>query len=134
MTIKLPQHHEEQLGEILAEIPRTQKQIYLRSIGQTFLAVGKRDPRPKSQNQTNFNLLRMLKAYSKKDPPPKGVKPVPIMVIRAVASNTTDPTTKAIANMIELAFFFLLRPGKYTDSPSDTSPFWFSEVQMWIGM
>ena len=27
MTIKLPQHREEQLGEILAEIPRTQKRI-----------------------------------------------------------------------------------------------------------
>ena len=43
---------------------------YLRSIDQTFLAVGKRDPRLDSQNQIDFNLRRMLKAYSKKDPPP----------------------------------------------------------------
>ena len=79
----------------------------------------------------------MLKAYSKKDPPPNRVKPVPITVLRrifAVASNTNDPTTIAIADMIGLAFFFLLRPGEYTDSSSDTSPFWFSDVQMWIGM
>ena len=110
---------------------------YLRSISQMFLAVGKRDPRLNSQNQTDFNLLRMLKAYSKKDPPPNWVKPVPIMVLRrifTVASNTNDWTTTAIADMIGLAFFFLLRPGKYTDSPSNTSPFWFSDVQMWIGM
>ena len=33
--------------------------------------------------------------------------------------------------MIGLAFFFLLQPGEYTDSPSETSLFWF--VQMWIG-
>ena len=30
MTIKLPQHREERLGEILSEIPRTQKQISVR--------------------------------------------------------------------------------------------------------
>ena len=79
----------------------------------------------------------MLKAYSKKDPLPKRVKPVPIMVIRrifAIANNTNDPFTQAIADMIGLAFFFLLRPSEYTDSPSDTSPFWFSDVQMWIEM
>ena len=57
-----------------------------------------------------------------------------ICCIFAVASNTNDPTTKAIADMIALAFFFLLRHGEYTDSPSDTSPFWFLDVQMWIGM
>ena len=79
----------------------------------------------------------MLKAYSKEDSPPNPVKPVPIMVLRrifAVASNTNDPTTTAIVDMIGLAFFFLLRPGEYTDSPSDTSPFGFSDIQMWIGM
>ena len=110
---------------------------YLRSIGQTFLAVGKRDPRLDTQNQIDFSLRRMLKAYSKKDPPPNRVKPVPIMVICrifAIANNTDDPFTQAVADMIGLAFFFLLRPGEYTDSPSDTSPFSFPDVQMWIGM
>ena len=78
----------------------------------------------------------MLRAYSKKDPPPNRVKPVPIMVIRrifAVAQASNDPFIQGTADMIGLAFFFLLRPGEYTDSPSDTSPFWFSDVQMWIG-
>ena len=55
----------------------------------------------------------MLKAYSKKDPPPNRVKPVPIMIIHrifAIASNTNDPFTQAVADMIGLAFFFLLHP------------------------
>ena len=78
----------------------------------------------------------MLKAYSKKDPPPNQVKPVPIMVLRcifAVAHASQDPFTQGTADMIGLAFFFLLRPGEYTDNPSDTPPFWFSDVKMWIG-
>jgi hypothetical protein len=35
--------------------------------------------------------------------------------------------------MICLAFFFLLRPGEYTGTPSDTTPFTLQDVQCWIG-
>ena len=35
--------------------------------------------------------------------------------------------------MIILAFFFLLRPGEYTDTPSDSTPFRFEDVQLFIG-
>jgi hypothetical protein len=35
--------------------------------------------------------------------------------------------------MITLAFFFLLRPGEYTGTPSDTTPFTLQDVQLWIG-
>jgi hypothetical protein len=35
--------------------------------------------------------------------------------------------------MIGLGFFFLLRPGEYTDSPSDTSPFQLQDVQLFNG-
>ena len=39
----------------------------------------------------------------------------------------------AAADMIIIAFFFLLRPGEYTDSVSDTTPFTLGDVQMFIG-
>ena len=40
----------------------------------------------------------------------------------------------AIADMISLlAFFFLLRPGKYTGTNSETSPFCFCDVQLFVG-
>jgi hypothetical protein len=59
------------------------------------------------------------------------------MVIRrilTVAQQTHCPFTTALADMIGLAFFFLLRPGEYTDSPaSDTSPFQLQDVQLFIG-
>ena len=35
--------------------------------------------------------------------------------------------------MIIIAFFFLLRPGEYTDAASDTTPFTLGNVQMVIG-
>jgi hypothetical protein len=35
--------------------------------------------------------------------------------------------------MICLAFFFLLRPGEYTGTASDTTPFTLQDVQCWIG-
>ena len=34
--------------------------------------------------------------------------------------------------MIFLAFFYLLRPGEYTDAPSDTVPFTFNDVTLAI--
>jgi hypothetical protein len=39
----------------------------------------------------------------------------------------------AIADMIALAFFFLLGPGKYTAIPSDSTPIRFTDVQLFIG-
>ncbi|KAL7535856.1 hypothetical protein ACHAXR_006783, partial [Thalassiosira sp. AJA248-18] len=36
---------------------------------------------------------------------------------------------QATADMIIIVFFFLLLPGEYTDSPSDTTPFRCGDVQ-----
>jgi hypothetical protein len=44
-----------------------------------------------------------------------------------------DPGNHAIADMIIIAFFFLLRPGEYTSTASDTCPFRLANVQLWIG-
>lgn len=35
--------------------------------------------------------------------------------------------------MIALAFFYLLRPGEYTASPTETTPFAFADIQLFIG-
>ena len=78
----------------------------------------------------------MIAYWKKQDPPPNRVKPVPIRVIRNllfIAMNSPDPHTNAIADMIVIAFFFLLRPGEYTASPSDTQPFDFQSVQLFLG-
>ena len=78
----------------------------------------------------------MIAYWKKQDPPPNRVKPVPIRVIRTllfIAENSNDDHLKATADMIVIAFFFLLRPGEYTASPSDTQPFDFKSVQLFLG-
>ena len=109
---------------------------YLRSVGQTFLKLGEIDPRLNKSGTIDFRLQRMLASYTKEDPPPNRVKPVPVQVLRrifAVAATMTDPHFTCIADMIGLAFFFLLRPGEYARSPSDSTPFELRDVQLFLG-
>jgi len=79
----------------------------------------------------------MISAWKKEDPPPNRVKPIPIQVIRRIAllaTTATNDLTKATADMIIIAFFFLMRPGEYTDSSSeDACPFKLEDVQLFIG-
>ena len=109
---------------------------YLRSVAQTFLGMGADNPRLNSAGDIDFRLKRMIAAWKKKDPPPNRVKPVPVQVIRRIsiiARHSTCNITIAVSDMIILAFFFLLRPGEYTDSPSDTTPFCLQDIQLFVG-
>ena len=58
----------------------------------------------------------MLAAWKKEDPPTHRVKPVPVSVIRRIATVAAHlpPGNKKLletSDMIITAFFFLLRPG-----------------------
>ena len=78
----------------------------------------------------------MLKAYAKEDPPPNRVKPLPVPVIRhilVIAHAGADPQQHCVADMICLAFFFLLRPGEYAINPSESTPFELKDVQLFLG-
>jgi hypothetical protein len=46
-------------------------------------------------------------------------------------SSANDSLYQATTDMIILAFFFLLRPGEYTDN--DNTPFCIKDVQLFIG-
>jgi hypothetical protein len=109
----------------------------LRAIGQTFAALGTPDPRLDQQGNIDFRIQRQLRGYSRADPPPNRVKPIPVQILRHVAALAAQPSatlsTQAIADMIVLAFFFLLQPGEYTGNPSYTTPFTLQDVQLWIG-
>ena len=109
---------------------------YLRTVAQTYLTLGSDDPRSDSDGKVDFRLRRMLKAYAKEDPAPNRVKPVPVPVLHhilSVASTTADPLIIATADMICIAFFFLLRPGEYTVSPAESTPFELKDVQFFMG-
>lgn len=109
---------------------------YVRSVAQAYLSLGAPDPRLSDGINIDWRLRRMLSAYSKQDPPPNRVKPIPIQVIRRImyiARHSNDPTLAMEADMIGLAFFFLLRPGEYTATKSESTPFELKDVQLWMG-
>lgn len=107
----------------------------VRSIGQAFAAVGSPDPRLTASGKHDFRLRRQYTSYAKIDPPPNRVKPIPLPILQhavQLAQASTDAATLAIADMIVIAFFFLLRPGEYTVT-TDNSPFRLEDVQLRIG-
>ena len=98
--------------------------------------MGAPDPRLDTHGNIDFRIQRQLRGYSRADPPPDRVKPVPVQILRhvmAVAFASTIIGNQATADMICLAFFFLLRPGEYTGTPSDTTPFTLDDVEFSIG-
>lgn len=133
--------HRVRSGELAADgnpIRARSVEDYVRHVAQTFLHVGSADPRLNTAGAIDFRVSRTWAAWKKQDPPPNRVKPIPITVIRRIAAiaQQLDPGStllKATADMIIIAFFYLLRPGEYTDSPSDTVPFTFGDVQLSIG-
>ena len=108
----------------------------LRAIGQAFSALGFQDPRLTVSGKLDFRLSRQLSAYKKTDPPPHRVKPIPFPIIAHATDlcrTANTPYTNALADMLILGFFFLLRPGEYaaTDNP-DSTPFRFKDVHLLI--
>lgn len=110
---------------------------YVRFVAQTYQSVGAKDPRLTDSGTHDFRLKRTWACWKKEDPAPDRVKPIPIQVLRYIASlailSSATAAFKATADMIILAFFFLLRPGEYTDTSSDSTPFRFMDVQLFIG-
>ena len=133
--------HRVRIGELAAngnQIRARSVEDYLRAVAQTFLSMGADDPRLNSALATDFRISRMIAAWKREDPPANRVKPIPIAVIRRTAYLAQHlpadaELLRATADMIIIAFFFLLRPGEYTDSPSETTPFTLGDVQLAIG-
>jgi hypothetical protein len=108
----------------------------LRAVGQAHARLGAPDPRKDHHGKIDFRIQRQLKAYEKSDNPPRRVKPIPMLVIlcileQAYGNNRTLADT-AIADMICIAVFFLLRPGEYTGTTSDDTPFRLEDVGVYI--
>ena len=59
-------------------------------------------------------LRQQYRAYSKEDPPPERVKPIPLQLLRhTVQTLQTDELSRGMADLLIIGFFFLLRPGEY---------------------
>ena len=104
-------------------------------MGQTLASLGAADPRLAPSGKHEFRLGRQFAAYKKKDAPPTRVKPIPIQVIKhtlTLAQAAPSVDNLAVANMILIAFFFLMRPGEHTVSKENT-PFKLKDVQFHVG-
>jgi hypothetical protein len=109
----------------------------IRAVGQTLASLGQPDPRLTAKGTLDLRLTRQLAAYGKEDPPPHRNKPVPISVLRkAVEYRLLAHSCKAqaIADMLLLGFYFMLRPGEYAHTTSaQASPFRLKHVHLFAG-
>jgi hypothetical protein len=109
----------------------------IRAVAQAHTILGAKDPRKDDFGKIDYRLTRQLRSYSKVDPPPKRVKPVPITLVlyllRIAYNVDCSDDNQAIADMICIAFFFLLRPGEYTGTSTDSHPFLLEHVTLHLG-
>jgi hypothetical protein len=109
----------------------------IRAVAQAHTVLGAKDPRKDNFGKIDYRLTRQLRSYSKADPPPKRVKPVPITlvlyILRLAYNLEGSEDTQAIADMVCIAFYFLLRPGEYSGSTSEAHPFVLDNVTLHLG-
>jgi len=109
----------------------------LRAVGQKFASMGTRDPRIDSRGKMDFQITRQLASYKKSDTPPKRVKPIPIsLILHILPLGHTLHITEAsrnIADIITMAFYFLLRPGEHTGTTKDDHLFLINDVILHLG-
>ena len=113
----------------------------MRHVAQTFVLAGFTDPRRTSgARKLNLPFSRMLKTMRHSDPvtrPQLALPPVSCITAAAAARFHNGATSKqqAVADLIIVAFFFLLRVGKYTmptgNRRTRTVQFRCQDVRLW---
>jgi hypothetical protein len=91
----------------------------LRHVAQARVLAGLNDPRRTSgRNDFDLPFAEILKSYKQADPAPKPQVALPVHAIEAATAAglapDAPPHAQAVADLIILAFFFLLRVGEYT--------------------
>jgi hypothetical protein len=108
----------------------------IRAVGQAFARLGAPYPRKYAHGYIDFRIQTQIKAHKKHDDPPRRVKLVPITIISFIVAQAFGATRSdeemAVADMIVIAFFFLLRPGEYTGTISDDTAFRLQDVGLYI--
>ena len=127
--------HRVRTGDLAVHGQRVRKrqvEQYLRAVGQGLSGLGARDPRHDAHGKTDFRLSRQLRSYTREDPPPAQVKPLPTPVLHDVFSHhfRGDARSQCLADIVWTGFFFLLRPGKHCNAgaDNDSAPFRLCDV------
>jgi hypothetical protein len=110
----------------------------LRHVAQKLVLDGHPDPRKASPAQQSLDLpiSRLLKSFGDRDPPAEPKLAIPISTITAISTSYRwTPHLDAVADLVTMAFFYLLRVGEYTSptSPRDkrTIPLRLSDIRLW---
>jgi hypothetical protein len=113
--------------------------VALRAVAQKYVLDGHADHRRASPAQHSLNLLiaRLIKKFGDDDPPPQPKLAVPVSTIRAIATQYSfGPHHMAVADMVVVAFFYLLWVGEYTKQArargtKRTVPLRKCDVRLW---
>ena len=85
----------------------------------------------------DFRLGRQLASYQKEDSPSTRVRPLPVRVIQALDTSAQGTTSRniTISDLTWVAFFLLLRTGKYCKGGTNTAqhPFSLKDILFFIG-
>jgi hypothetical protein len=110
----------------------------LRHVAQKLVLDGHPDPRKASPAQQSLDLpiSRLIKSYRDSDPPPEPKLAVPVSTIAAISENYRwSPHLATVADLVIIAFFYLLRVGKYTSplaqSAKRTIPLRLCDIRLW---
>jgi len=105
------------------------------------MLAGYNDPRRThhSGGELDIRFTNMLKTYKDSDPVPRPQVALPVAAIECAAAahqrDDASPIARATAQLIIIAFFFLLRVGEYTKAPESTVkrtvPFRLCDVKFW---
>ena len=97
--------------------------------------LGSKDHRLAGPRQIEYRLQQLIKGWKVSDPAPDRVKPAPLSLVRmasASARQAGDVFSQATADLTEIAFFYLCRPGEYALSTEESrsSPFRLCDVDL----
>jgi hypothetical protein len=114
----------------------------LRHVAQAFVLEGYPDPqRAGAGSDLALPFTHLLKSFRVRDPALKPQVALPVHAIDLAAAVRNDPNAlpreAAAAHLIVMAFYFLLRVGKYTLPPGHrttrTVQFWICNIRFWQG-
>ena len=107
----------------------------LHAVAKAFARVGLPDPRLDRVGRLDPRLSDLFSAWSREDPPPSRVKPLPIQVLhhaQSLVAYAPDEYTRAAVDLAWIGFFFLLRPGEHCSTGS-SRPLTLKDVSLKIG-
>jgi hypothetical protein len=110
----------------------------LRHVTQRLVLDGHPDPRRSSPAQQSLDLpiARLIKKYLDEDPPVEPKLAIPISTITAITTKYWwNPRLEVVADLVIIAFFYLLRVGEYTTAsnkkPKRTIALQDCNVRLW---